>query len=649
MIVATSGHIDHGKTALVKALTGVDTDRLPEEKRRGISIDLGYAYTPAGDAEGGPEILGFVDVPGHERFVRNMLAGVTGIDYALLVVAADDGPMPQTEEHLAILDLLGIRRGAVALTKIDRVEPARVREVAELMEVLLDGTALEGAPVFPVSSITGEGVPALRDHLNAVARALGDRPSRGHFRLAVDRRFTVPGAGLVVTGTVFSGSVAVDDRLIVSPKGLPVRVRGIHAQNRESAGGHIGQRCALNIVGPDLDRDAVHRGDWVVAEPAHAPTARMDARIRLLRSEPRPLSHWTPVHLHLGAVDVGARVAVLGGRQIAPGETAPVQLVLDRPVGALRDDRLILRDQSAMRTMAGGRVIDPFAPARGRSRPERLDIVAAMEIDDPAAALEALLGRMPGGVDLARFALARNLTEAETEALWKKAAMVRVGRAGAETGVSAGRWQAMTEAVLAALRAWHARNRDRFGPAENALRLALDPPPPPALFAELIAALAARGTVAAANRQVRLPDHRAEMADRDRKLWERVRPVLEQGGLQPPAVHDMAGEFGLDPDALFAFLRRAAAQGLAVHIGRNRFLLPHAVRALGAIAEELARKTEGGMITAADFRDASGIGRNLAIEVLEHFDRAGLTRRVGDARRMVKPAAEVFGGQVSSA
>ena len=639
MIIATSGHIDHGKTVLVKALTGIDTDRLPEEKRRGISIDLGYAYAPlAGD-----EVLGFVDVPGHERFVRNMLAGVTGIDYALLVVAADDGPMPQTEEHLAILDLLGLKRGAVALSKTDRVPPSRVEEVAGLMEILLDGTALEGSAVFPVSGVTGEGVPALREHLWSVAGQLGGRAAAGRFRLAIDRRFTVPGAGLVVTGTVFSGSVAIDDRLVLSPAGLPVRVRGIHAQNRESATGRAGQRCALNIAGAGLERDGVHRGDWLVAEGAHAPTSRLDARIRLLRSEKRPLKHWTPVHLHLGAADVGARVALLGDRQVAPGESALVQLVLDRPVGALRDDRLILRDQSATRTMAGGRVIDPFAPSRGRSRPERLAALAAMETDDDEAALAALLEAMPGGVDLARFAVARNLAPGDAAALSRDAAMVRIGRAGAETGIAEPRWQALAEETLAALARWHAKNPDRFGPAENALRLALAKPPPPSLFGELIAWLTARGAVESANRQVRLPGHEPVMAAADRKMWAQVKPVLEQGALQPPAVHDIASDLGLQPDALFAFLRRAAAQGLVVHVGKNRFLLPGAVRELSEIAEALALNSDGGMITAAAFRGESGIGRNLAVEVLEYFDKAGLTRRIGDARRVLKPASEVFG------
>ena len=643
MIIATSGHIDHGKTVLVKALTGIDTDRLPEEKKRGISIDLGYAYAPLDDDLS----LGFVDVPGHERFVRNMLAGVTGIDYALLVVAADDGPMPQTEEHLAILDLLGLTRGAVVLTKTDRVDAGRVEEVAELMEVLLDGTVLEEAPVFPVSGITGDGIAALRDHLHALARETGEATPRGHFRLAIDRRFTVPGAGLVVTGTVFSGAIAVEDRLMVSPGGLSVRVRGIHAQNRESATGQIGQRCAVNIVGQGLDRDKIHRGDWLVAPAVHAPTSRLDARIRLLRSEPRPLKHWTPVHLHLGAADVSGRVAILGDRQIAPGESALVQLVLDQPIGALRDDRLILRDQSAMRTMAGGRVIDPFAPARGRSRPERLEMVAAMEIDDPAAALAALLSLSPSGVDLARFVLARNLEQNEAEGLFQHVDMVRLGRSGEEIGMASERWQVLRNEALGALAAWHQKSPDRFGPAENALRLSFEKPLRPALFDELIADLAASGDLVSANKQVRLPDHQPVMADKDKKLWASVRPVIEAGGLQPPAVHDLASDLGLAPEPLFAFLRRAAAQGLVLHIGKNRFLMPDAVRELGEIAESLALTVEDGKFTAAAFRGESGIGRNLAIEVLEHFDKAGFTRRTGDARSILKPAAQIFGGSVS--
>ena len=300
-----------------------------------------------------------------------------------------------------------------------------------------------------------------------------------------------------------------------------------------------------------------------------------------------------------------------------------------------------------MRTMAGGRVIDPFAPARGRARPERLELVAAMELDDAAEALTALLAQSPAGVDLAQFAAARNLTEDEADDLFRQVDLVRLGRPGEETGMAPDRWQGMGDHALSSLAQWHKKNPDRFGPAENTLRLSFDKPPRPALFDALIADLAARGALVSANKQVRLPDHQPVMADKDKKLWATVKPALEAGGLQPPAVHDLAADLGVSPEPLFAFLRRAASQGLVLHIGKNRFLLPESVRELGEIAESLALTVEDGMITAAAFRGESGIGRNLAIEVLEHFDKAGFTRRIGDARRILKPASQIFGGPVS--
>ncbi len=653
MIVATSGHIDHGKTVLVRALTGIDTDRLPEEKKRGISIDLGYAYQPldagagpdsgqVGDAEDG-EILGFVDVPGHERFVRNMLAGVTGIDYALLVVAADDGPMPQTEEHLAILDLLGISKGAVVITKIDRVDPGRVEEVRELLEILLDDTFLAEAPVFPVSGITGSGIAEVRAHLAAVARQMAGRAVAGNFRLAIDRRFIVPGSGLVVTGTVFSGSVARDDQLVLSPSGTRVRVRGLHAQNREAAAGRVGQRCALNIAAPGLDKEQVHRGDWLVAESAHDPTQRLDARIRLLRGEKKPLRHWTPVHLHIGAADLTARVAVLGARQIEPGQSALVQLVLDAPTNVLRDDRLILRDQSALRTIAGGRVIDPFAPARGRAREARLAMLGDMEIDDPAAALQALLDRSSDGVDLARFAFSRNLSADAAERVWRAADPVRIGRGTAARGHLKTRWRALEDRVLAALADWHKEKPGELGPGENALRLQLDPRPARPVFAELIGTLAASNRIATANMQISLPGHVPGMPGADRKIWDRVRAVLEEGGARPASVHEIAEDLNLKVAALTGLLRRAAAVGFVVQVAKNRFMMRDEILKLGAMAEAVAAGSENGSFTAAEFRNASGIGRNLTIELLETFDRAGMTKRSGNDRTIVKPAGNVFG------
>jgi selenocysteine-specific elongation factor len=639
MIVATAGHIDHGKTVLVKALTGVDTDRLPEEKSRGISIDLGYAYRPLDSGE----VLGFVDVPGHERFVRNMLAGVTGIDYAILVVAADDGPMPQTEEHLAILDLLGVARGCVVVTKTDRVDAARAAEVAGLVEILTDGTVLAGAPVFPVSALSGDGVAALRDHLAAVAAETGRRAAAGAFRLAVDRRFTVPGAGLVVTGTVFSGTVARDDQLVLSPAGTRVRVRGLHAQNREAATGVVGQRCALNIAAAGLGLENVQRGDWIVAESAHAPTARLDARIRLLKSEARPMRHWTPVHLHIGAADIPARVAVLGAREIRPGESATVQLVLDAPTSALRDDRLILRDQSARRTVAGGRVIDPFAPARGRGRPERLEELSLLEEDDPATALRALLAGRAQGVDLTRFALARNLPEAAAEALWQSVPMVRLRTGGAETGIDPALWQGWSEQTMAALAAWHDARPDEPGPPEGAVRDLLDPRPAAPVFSALVAKLAGNGRLVAANRLLSAPDHRPGMNAADRKLWAMLEPLLTEAPLRPPSVHDLATATGLAERAVTGFLRRAGAMGLVAQLSPNRFMLAGALRQLAEAAAALSAGKPDGAFTAAEFRTAGGIGRNLAIEVLEHFDARGLTRRRGDLRQTARAPDAVFG------
>ncbi|HXF66827.1 MAG TPA: selenocysteine-specific translation elongation factor, partial [Burkholderiales bacterium] len=362
MIVATAGHIDHGKTTLVKALTGVDTDRLPEEKARGISIDLGFAYLPL---ESG-EVIGFVDVPGHERFIRNMLAGVCGIDFALLVVAADDGVMPQTVEHLHILDLLGVRRGLAVLTKSDRVPPERLAQVRVEVAELLATTRLAGIPVLATSAVTGAGVEELRRALVEAAAQQARRSAEGqYFRLAIDRAFIIAGSGTVVTGTVFNGSVAPGDRLVISPRGTPVRVRALQIRGEPASRAQAGQRCALNLSGADLE--TVARGDWVLAEPIHAPTQRLDARVTVLAAETRALRHWTPLHVHLATADVTARIAIPGGAEIAPGASALVQLVLEKPIGALNGDRFILRDQSARRTLGGGVVLDPFARAARRA------------------------------------------------------------------------------------------------------------------------------------------------------------------------------------------------------------------------------------------------------------------------------------------
>ena len=414
MIVGTAGHIDHGKTALVKALTGVDADRLKEEKARGITIDLGYAYSDLGDGRQ----LGFVDVPGHERFVHNMLAGATGIDAALLVVSAAEGIKPQTVEHLQIVDLLGLDRGIVALTKADLADDDQILERMAEVETLLATTSLKGAEIVPVSALTGQGV----DELKAKLLALGEsgKGATGFARLAIDRCFVLTGAGVVVTGTVHAGEIRVDDRLLLTPSGLEARVRSLHAQNRAAEVGRAGERCALNLTGPRLSKDAIRRGDWVVSPELHAPTDRPDVRLHLLASEGQPLKHWSPVHVHLGSAHVMGRVALLEGDRLAPGDTALAQLVLEDKIGALAGDRVILRDPSATRTMAGAAVIDPFGPPRNRRSERRLAELDALGEAD-ADVLPKLLRLESGFVETGRFGQARNLRPVDVDRLLQMA------------------------------------------------------------------------------------------------------------------------------------------------------------------------------------------------------------------------------------
>jgi selenocysteine-specific elongation factor len=628
MIVATAGHIDHGKTLLVKALTGVDADRLPEEKKRGLTIDLGFAYTNLADGTS----LGFIDVPGHERFVRNMLAGVTGIDFALLIVAADDGPMPQTREHLAILDLLGVTHGVVALTKIDRVDTDRRDAVAAEIAALLEPTGLAGAPVFAVSAITGDGIAALSDHLAAAAQAAGARPDGGNFRLAIDRSFSVAGAGVVVTGTVFAGTITVGDRLFLAGTGREVRVRGLHANNADAQSGRAGQRCAVNLAGGNIAATDIHRGDWLVADPAFAPIRRFDARLHVPANAARGFTHWTATHVHLGAADVTGRVAVLGAGAIAPGEAGLVRVLLDQPVGALYGDRFVLRDQSARETLAGGSVLDPWPPARGRSRPARLDLLGAMAEPDPASALTAMLAASPGGVDLTRFALARNLTEAEAAALFATVDMHSGGSGDARWALGREHWDALADAALSALDAYHARWPDRLGPDANAWRRSLERPPAAALFDAVADALVAGGAVARRNQILHRPTHAPVLNAADEKLWRDILAKLDGDPLRPPVVHEIARDIGATPETVAGVLRRAERLGRVVRIDTNRFYLPEGLEALGDCVRRAAAAGGEAGFAVTDFRDAAGIGRNLAVQVLEYFDRAGLTRRAENTR-----------------
>ncbi|WP_158932060.1 selenocysteine-specific translation elongation factor [Acidisphaera sp. S103] len=625
MIIGTAGHVDHGKTALVKALTGVDTDRLAEEKRRGITIDLGYAY--AGD-------LGFIDVPGHERFVHTMLAGASGIDTALLVVALPEGIRPQTREHLQILTLLGIDRVVVALTKAD-LAADRIPKVSASVSTLLADTLLAGAAIHPVSVVTGQGIEALLAAL--LASAPRDRDHDGYPRLAVDRAFTLSGAGLIVTGTLVSGRIAVEDRLVLSPSGLDLRVRGLHAQNSPAAEATAGQRVALNITGPRLSKDVVARGDWVLHPDIHAPTAAIDARITLLPDVARALRPDTQAHLHLGAAHVMARVSLLDRDRLEPGQSAAVRLTLQQPIGALAGDRLVLRDTGATATIGGGVVLDPFPPRRGRRTPARLAQLTALEAPGVMEALRGLLAIPPGWTDQGLFMRARGLPAGA------RAGVIAAVPAMAAGGLilSPAAFDAMRATVLAALAAHHRASPELPGLQAERLRLVMAGRPPVAGFAGVLEALVREGLIAADGPWFRLPGHRISLSPQDDRIWHAARPLIAADRFRPPRVRDIAAALTTPEAAVRATLKRLTRMGRLVEVAPDTFFLRTAVSEMAAIAAE-AVDTDG-LLTAATFRDRLDNGRKMAILVLEFFDKAGITVRKGDVRRVRTDRLGVFG------
>ncbi len=639
MIVGTAGHIDHGKTSLVRALTGVDTDRLKEEKARGISIELGFAYLPAPDGD----VIGFIDAPGHEKFIHTMLAGASGVDFALLIVAADDGVMPQTSEHVAILDMLGVRRGVVALTKSDLVSPEQLSEVSIDIARLLARTVLAGSDVIPVSSVTGEGIDDLRERLFDAARATSTKPADGRFRLAVDRSFTLAGIGTVVTGTVLSGAITVQDKGLISPSGLEARVRSIHAQNRASERGVAGQRCALNLAGDGITKEAIARGDMIVDPALHAPTDRIDVTLRHLSSESKPLAQWTPVRFHHAAVEVGARIVLLGDEPIAPGSEAFAQLVLERPVCAAVGDRFVIRDTTAQRTIGGGALIDLRAPARKRRTPERLAQLRASALREPSQALAALLTCAPFAVDLTGFARDRALSSMQIESIVERLEVISETVEGRDIALSLAIWRSFVANLHAVLGRFHSDNPDLPGVGLERLKLQLEPRLPAPVFRAFLRRLAKDATIALDGAWVRLAGHETRLAPEDEKIWARIEPLLSgDERFRPPRVRDIANLLAAHEADIRRILKILSRMGRVDEIAHDHFFRRPTVAEMVDIIARIAAGAEGGQFTAAQFRDRVESGRKVAIQILEFFDRHGVTLRRGDLRRVNRHRLDLF-------
>ena len=638
MIIAMAGHVDHGKTSLIRALTGIDTDRLPDEKARGMTIDLGFAHAVMPDGS----TVGFVDVPGHERFLANMLAGVLAVDTALLVVAADDGPMPQTHEHLAILRLTGVPSVTAVLTKIDRVEPARVQAATEAVSQVLARAGYADATIVPVSSYTGTGIEDLRARIAAQGTARVAPPLDGRFRMAIDRAFTVAGAGLVLTGTIVAGRVSVGDRLLISPSRLAARVRGIQVHHQTADQAQAGDRCAMAIAGAGVEKARLRRGDWLVDPGLHAPTQRLDVLLRT--TEERGLRHARRMHAHLGAVAIGAKVLVLGGEDMPPDQEGFVNLTLDRPTAALFGDRIILRDDSSGRVVGGGRVIDPFPPSRRVRRERRMATLQALVRPSPADALAALLAA-EGWIAPADFALSRNLDLDRVVALSAGLHATRIGRTTQPILVTEAAREAIAQTLLTFLSDWHARHPDRLGPGKPAL-LAAAPSCPAEVSEAVLRSLLDQGRIRQQDAVFHLPDHAPQLAEDDQRLWNQLAPILDEAGLRSCRVRELATVLSQTPDDTEALLIRLERFGRLLRVARNRFFLPDVVGRLGAIAADLAHENEAAAFTAAEFNQRSGIGRNLTIEVLEFLDGLGVTQRVGELRHVVRPVGDVVGDVV---
>ncbi|CAI2511767.1 selenocysteine-specific translation elongation factor [Serratia liquefaciens] len=601
MIIATAGHVDHGKTTLLQALSGINADRLPEEKRRGMTIDLGYAYWPQPDGR----VLGFIDVPGHEKFLANMLAGVGGIDHALLVVACDDGVMAQTREHLAILRLSGRPALTVALTKADRVDKARVEEVRQQLDEELTRQGWQQAPVFVTAAPQSQGIDALRAHLLALRP--DEHAVTRRFRLAVDRAFSVKGAGLVVTGTALGGQVAVGDTLWLTGADAPVRVRGLHAQNQPAEQAQAGQRIALNISG-DVSKDQVARGDWLLAQKP--PIAA--ERILVALDKDLPIKHWQPLHLHHAASHITGRVSLLSD--------GLAELILDRPLWLAENDRLVLRDIGARQTLGCARVLSLTTPKRGKRQPEYLAWLAALaQADDDCQVLALHLPK--GALDLAAFAWARQLTEKPLAKLLASHELLIAGdRALAQENA-----QLDQQRLLQVLAEYHQQHGDQLGLGRARLRRMAVPQLSEALAFMMIDRLLAAGLLSNTRGWLHLPEHGLAFSAEEQILWARIEPLF---GDEAWWVRDLAAELGEDEAWVRTTLRKAAQLGHVTAVVVDRYYLSQRIEQFAALIRELD-ETQGSA-NAADFRDRLGVGRKLAIQVLEFFDRSGFTRRKGN-------------------
>jgi selenocysteine-specific elongation factor len=634
LVIGTAGHIDHGKTALVRALTGVDTDRLPAEKQRGITIDLGFAALELGSRR-----LAVIDVPGHERFVRNMLAGATGVDLALLVVAADDSVMPQTREHLEILSLLNVPAGVIALTKCDLAEPSWLALVEEEVRGLVAGTFLETAPIVKTSAATGQGLAELRA---ALERVVGAAPSRGDpdvFRLAIDRSFTIAGHGTVVTGTIASGEVGVGDELEWWPEGRRVRVRGLQQHERPVERLGRGARAAINLGG--ARHDEIARGQELAATGYLRPSRVLSVALRPTPGSPRPLRHRGRYRLHLGTADLATSLVLLEPEQAAQGGLSLAQLFVAAPTVAVHGEPFVLREESPPATVGGGVVLQPCASRIRRRDRESIERLRELSQDDPVVRTRAALsfrGLAPGtDLDLVRdTGIPLGPLRETLAALARRGELVELPVGGRRTAqVTAAYAAALEGRVLRVLERLH-EAKPRHSTIQRAqVTAGLPDIGNEAIIAAIIDHLAERGAVVADARGVALKGHQPKLSQAERRLKAEIAETYRAGGLSPPDPDEFRTRVGVRGNVVAELIALLVDEGRLVEVGQGVYLDAEAEADMKRrVAERLA---DGSAMTMAALRDLLGTTRKYAVPIGEYLDRIGLTRREGDLRRLGSP------------
>jgi selenocysteine-specific elongation factor len=629
IIVGTAGHIDHGKTALVKALTGIDADRLEEEKRRGITIDLGFAHMDLPTAKGEPLHLGFVDVPGHERFVRNMLAGVGGIDLVLLVIAADESIKPQTREHFDILQLLGVQRGITVLTKSDAVDAEMLDVVRLEVEEFLRGTFLEPpkSPIVAVSSLTGAGLDDLKRAMIAAAAEVRPRDSRALARLPIDRVFTMKGFGTVVTGTLVAGTIRREEEMEVFPTGRKVRVRGVQVHGQASDAAVAGQRTALNLAGASTED--LSRGMTLAPPAMFSATRRVDVRLRLLSSAPRALRHRSRVHFHSNTMETVAEIALHGTKQLAAGAEAFARLKLPEPALLLPGDRFIIRQFSPVVTIGGGGVLDPAPIPRMPGHESFLQILAG---GNPETMLRARIARHGhAGISMSQLIAetgwSRDSVEGQLAQTLKDVRALRIG----DLFVDALAMVRLQQFMVNSVGAFHRNNSLVSGIAREALREQVKASSE--VFTASLDLLVREKNIEAAGDLVRLPGHGVVMKDEEAESKKKIEEAFASAGLKVPALHEVIGGLKVDKTRAQKIVTLLLRDKLLVKISEELVFHRSALEELRRLVA--AQKAKSPKMDVAKFKELTGVSRKYAIPLLEYLDRERVTKRVGDAREIL--------------